>query len=70
MSRYKLGRIKERNREKEYRISPGAGMHLLAFFLPVCISLAIMIHNDVFPFGENCILHIDRIIHLSGRNWQ
>ncbi len=30
MSRYKLGRIKERNREKEYRISPGAGMHLLA----------------------------------------
>ncbi len=59
MSRYKLGRINERNREKEYRISPGAGMHLLAFFLPVCISLAIMIHNDVFPFGENCILHID-----------
>jgi len=32
---------------------------MLSFALPVFISVVILIHNGVFPFGENCILHID-----------
>lgn len=59
MSRYRLGDSRESERKKVFKISHGAGMYLLAFFLPVFISLGILIKNDVFPFGENCILHID-----------
>lgn len=59
MSRFKLGKSREKSRKMEYRISPETGMYLLAFFLPVLISLAIFVRNDVYPFGENCILHID-----------
>ncbi|MCM1259005.1 MAG: YfhO family protein [Roseburia sp.] len=59
MSRYKLGKNRDRERKVEYRISPEAEMYLLAFFLPVFISMAILKKNNVYPFGENCILHID-----------
>ena len=34
-------------------------LYLFAFGLPVMISLLICIRNGVYPFGENCILHID-----------
>lgn len=34
-------------------------LYLFAFGLPVVISLLICIRNGVYPFGENCILHID-----------
>lgn len=59
MGRYKLGKNREKNRKIEYRISPEMGTYLLAFFLPVLIAVAILIRNDVYPFGDNCILHID-----------
>ena len=34
-------------------------MYLCAFGLPVLISILICICNGVYPFGRNCILHID-----------
>lgn len=34
-------------------------MYLCAFGLPVLISIVICICNGVYPFGRNCILHID-----------
>ena len=37
----------------------GQGMYWCAFFLPVIISILICIGNGVYPFGDNCILHID-----------
>ncbi len=33
--------------------------YALAFFLPLMITSVICIANGVFPFGENCILHVD-----------
>lgn len=33
--------------------------YLCAFGLPFIISVFICIKNGVYPFGENCILHID-----------
>ena len=34
-------------------------MYLCAFGLPVLISILICICRGVYPFGRNCILHID-----------
>lgn len=34
-------------------------LYILAFILPLCIMLLICICNEVYPFGERCILHID-----------
>lgn len=34
-------------------------LYLCAFFLPVFIAVIICIGNGVYPFGEECILHID-----------
>lgn len=34
-------------------------LYICAFGLPVMISLLICIRNGVYPFGDNCILHID-----------
>lgn len=59
MSKYKLGKSRREKDESTYGISSGAKMCFLAFCLPVFISVIILIRNDVFPFGENCILHID-----------
>lgn len=33
--------------------------YLLAFGIPFVIYLVILMVNDVYPFGENCILHVD-----------
>lgn len=33
--------------------------YLMAFFLPFAICVVICIGNGVYPFGDNCILHID-----------
>ena len=43
-----MGKIKE---EKNW--------YLCAFLLPFVAGVAICIRNGVYPFGENCILHID-----------
>ena len=32
---------------------------LLAFVVPLLIWIGICIGNGVYPFGDNCILHID-----------
>lgn len=32
---------------------------LLAFVVPLLICIGICIGNGVYPFGDNCILHID-----------
>ena len=37
----------------------GRSMYWCAFGLPVILSILICIGNGVYPFGENCILHID-----------
>lgn len=34
-------------------------MYLCAFLLPIAAAAVICIRNGVYPFGENCILHID-----------
>lgn len=33
--------------------------YLVAFFIPVLISVLVCIGNKVYPFGEECILHVD-----------
>lgn len=33
--------------------------YALAFFLPLLVTNVICIANGVYPFGENCILHVD-----------
>lgn len=33
--------------------------YLCAFLLPFVIACLVCIKNGVYPFGENCILHID-----------
>lgn len=32
---------------------------LAAFFVPLLITLIVCIDHEVFPFGEQCILHMD-----------
>lgn len=32
---------------------------LLAFFLPLCIAIIVCIDHSVYPFGTQCILHVD-----------
>ena len=33
--------------------------YVMAFFIPFVICVIICIGNGVYPFGDNCILHID-----------
>lgn len=58
MNRYKVKK-KELSDPKKKRLSEAGRMYLLAFLLPVVITGIICIQNGVYPFGENCILHID-----------
>ena len=41
------------------RLKKNRGMYACAFLLPFLIVSIICIKNQVYPFGENCILHID-----------
>ncbi len=34
-------------------------LYLCAFLLPFVIVICICLKNEVYPFGENCILHVD-----------
>ena len=52
-----MGKIKE---EKNW--------YLCAFLLPFVAGVAICIRNGVYPFGENCILHID-ILRTEFTGW-
>lgn len=44
---------------KRNGMTKGRWICLLSFFIPVAITVLICIREGVFPFGENCILHID-----------
>lgn len=33
--------------------------YVMAFLMPFIICVVICIGNGVYPFGDNCILHID-----------
>lgn len=36
--------------------------YVMAFLMPFIICVVICIGNGVYPFGDNCILHIDMYI--------
>ena len=41
------------------RLKKNQNYYLCAFLFPLAIAALICIRNNVYPFGENCILHID-----------
>ncbi|MCM1284155.1 MAG: YfhO family protein [Roseburia sp.] len=41
------------------RVRQNRAPYLAAFLLPLLICVVICICNGVYPFGENCILHVD-----------
>ena len=41
------------------RLTTKQKLYLQAFLLPFVIYAVICFRNGVFPFGDNCILHVD-----------
>ena len=41
------------------KLKENRNYYLCAFLFPFTVAVLICIRNHVYPFGENCILHID-----------
>lgn len=59
MSKYKINRKREGSGVHGEMMTSAKKLYLCAFLIPVLIAVLICIRNEVYPFGENCILHID-----------
>lgn len=59
MNNYKENLEKESSLGKKKWIYDEKWLYLIAFLLPFALACFICLRNNVYPFGENCILNID-----------